>query len=389
MESKKGLDLAAGRLTRLPGRRRDTRSGPPGKASSYGAERLGIVADAASQAADDRPAPREAAGERPDPGASRPEPPAPPAERPTVEETAPAGAPARATARWGQVASLWRHGRRPWVLAAAAGLAAVAVTCLLWVGGHDDAPVPRTLAQAVEAAPARPPSVPVAARPEAPAEVDPPRARPPAAADTRPAEAQHAEPEPPTESPMSTPASRKAAAEALKETMASWVAWAGAAARRARRQARLRAVAAGTAEVPHGPKNAARPPEKPAPRDGAGQGHGSGPAKAPPRAASRQYVPCPPGFRFAGAVRQPNGVFANINGRFIRLGGTLGQARLVKVGKSSVEMEQNGKRFVIGFGHSQAPPAPPARPVTAETDPPATDRGAEKEPDSDQGKQKD
>jgi len=62
------------------------------------------------------------------------------------------------------------------------------------------------------------------------------------------------------------------------------------------------------------------------------------------------YQPCPPGFSFTGAIHQPTGVFANINGRFVRVGDTVQGAKVVKIGRSSVEMELKGRRFVVGFG---------------------------------------
>ena len=79
-------------------------------------------------------------------------------------------------------------------------------------------------------------------------------------------------------------------------------------------------------------------------------------------------------MRFAGVIRQPNGLFANINGRFVRVGDTLNKAKVIHVSRSSVEMELDGKRFFVGFGVAhRAAPAPAEADANEPGDPPDGD----------------
>jgi hypothetical protein len=51
-------------------------------------------------------------------------------------------------------------------------------------------------------------------------------------------------------------------------------------------------------------------------------------------------------------------MFANINGRFVRVGGKVGGAVVVEITASSAVLEQEGKRFIVGFDMRSSAPAP-------------------------------
>ncbi len=337
MDTKKGLDLAAGRLTRTPGPRGNPRSGRPKRISSYGAERLGISAEAG-------PAPANAS-----------QPPSPLSEKPP-DPTAASLEPARWRPRLGDLRALGKYGRRPWVLTAALGaVAAVALAWLLWGGAEDDATPPRAIAQTRRPSPA---AAVIASRPTT-------REARTAGDDSR-AESQPA----PSSRAASRPTQPKSGTDPLTAGVSSFLGWFRAAGVRAAREdralARLvgerpsgvsgsgRGPAAPTtsqpAEVAAGPGETAALPDGDGPSAGPG-GDGSGvQGQAPGAPPALLYQPCPPGFSFTGAIHQPTGVFANINGRFVRVGDTVQGAKVVKIGRSSVEMELKGRRFVVGFG---------------------------------------
>jgi len=79
------------------------------------------------------------------------------------------------------------------------------------------------------------------------------------------------------------------------------------------------------------------------------------------------FMVCPEGLRLTGIVRMPRGLMADINGKFVGEGDrvklrakpaapapseTLEDrwAKVVRISRTSVEMELNGKRFTLGFG---------------------------------------
>jgi hypothetical protein len=74
-------------------------------------------------------------------------------------------------------------------------------------------------------------------------------------------------------------------------------------------------------------------------------------AVAPPaKALDRQYRPCPPGIKLTGIVQQAGRKVACINGKFRDVGDMIYGARVVEIKDLSVEMEQDGQRFLVGFG---------------------------------------
>ncbi len=313
MDTKKSLDLAAGRLAKVPIRHGTSRPRPKG-ASSYGTSRLGITPDKECQEPEAVEATPATTAPQAKPGPAKPKPARP---RPVARRPDPAPAPIAVEGVMGRLRSLnveylraWV--RRPWVLAAAVGtVATVAVAWFAFSGGPDAPLRPQTPARAHAAGTPAPPARP--AKPE-PAEPDP------VALD---------EPAPPAHQVAASRGRRLSARTAsllsagIKEA---------------------RAAGAHIKPSPSAPAPAAEPPE---PEKAA--------TPAPPTYA---YVPCPPGFHFTGAVQQPNATFANINGRFVRVGGKVSGARVVKINASSVVLEREGKRFVVGFGMGAPAPAP-------------------------------
>jgi len=135
--------------------------------------------------------------------------------------------------------------------------------------------------------------------------------------------------------------------------------------------ARRSAAAEPTAQHKPPPAETARLAEPPAPSPP------PAPPAAPARASVPSYVPCPPGFRFTGAIRQPNGWRANLNGRFVPVGAKVNKARVVRIGRSSVEMEREGRHFFVGFGRSRPKPAQPVeRDGEASDEVPPQDKGS-------------
>jgi hypothetical protein len=341
MDTKKGLDLAAGRLARIPGPSGKPRAGRPKAAGSYGTERLGITAKA------DPPA------------AEAPLPPPAPREKGLTPAPSPPQ-PARWRDRLGDLRALGKYARRPWVWAVALGtVAAVTLACFL-PGGADEGTTPlRAVAQVRRPSPA------------AAASTNEPAARQ-AAADADDGRAEN-QPAPPGAA-ASSPAQRSPGADPVTEGVSSFLRWVGAAGARAARQRR----AAERIDV-EAPDAAARSQRSPAAPAAGGEDASTAKGQAPPAPAAVQYGPCPPGFRFTGAIRQPTGVFANINGRFVRVGGTVSGAKVIKIGRSSVEMERDGRRFIVGFGTGPRRRVEPDEADAAERDanePPAPEEDA-------------
>jgi hypothetical protein len=115
---------------------------------------------------------------------------------------------------------------------------------------------------------------------------------------------------------------------------------------------------------PSVPAPAAQPQEPPKPEQA-----------APPTPPTYDYVPCPPGFHFTGAVQSSGASFANINGRFVPVGGKVGGARVVEISASSAVLEREGKRFIVGFDAETAAPTTQDEDVQDKS-PPATTQPA-------------
>jgi hypothetical protein len=229
--------------------------------------------------------------------------------------------------------------RRPWVLAATIGVVAtVAVAWFAFSGGQAPPLAPRTPARAQAAAPAPP------ARPAKPAEPKPEPAKPDPVALGEPAPP--AQPGTPGRVPDLWGRMASLPSSWLKEVRETWP--------------RVQ-------PNPSVPAPAAEPRDPPKPE--------KAPASPPPTCA---YVPCPPGFHFTGAVHSAEATFANINGQFVPVGAKVGGARVVEINASSAVLEQEGKRFVVGFDMGASAPAPQDKDddAQAKTPPAATQPAA-------------
>jgi hypothetical protein len=361
MSTKKGLDLAAGRLT-------DIAAGPPSsrpsrtkKASAYSRKRLGITSDKEADAAQRaKPAPPSPEEDRRSTEEDRP--------TPLLQERAAARARHREAAAKGQFdwlmqeeasqedagaspgdESLFRKiVRRPKALAAGAGTVLAVSLLLVWGLSGSDEPDPQAPSATRTPRPARP-------RPPSPKRPAPARGNQDARAPTRtnrtpsPAPAVAAarpKPEPgkirvgaanvrpPVAGrPSAKPAPRPKAANPLLATIASLL-------NRAKPQPDPSAV---TRKSP-----GATSPAKPA---------GSGKAAKPPSGRQPwQYMSCPPGIRCTGVFQQPTGSIATINGRFLRVGDRANGAKVVRISPMSVEMELDGKRFLVAISPERVRP---------------------------------
>ena len=93
-----------------------------------------------------------------------------------------------------------------------------------------------------------------------------------------------------------------------------------------------------------------------------------------------RYVPCPSGFYFTGVVHRGSQTLANINGKFVTVGESVGGAKVIGVGTMSVEMQMDDMRFHVAFG------ARPSRSDVDDPDDPDDDEsedGEEAEEDED------
>jgi len=54
-------------------------------------------------------------------------------------------------------------------------------------------------------------------------------------------------------------------------------------------------------------------------------------------------------FRLTGVMRGPDGAVAIINGRFVKLGDSIGGAKVVRIGKYEVELQRGQEQFKIGM----------------------------------------
>ncbi len=74
------------------------------------------------------------------------------------------------------------------------------------------------------------------------------------------------------------------------------------------------------------------------------------------------YIPCPAGFKLTGIMHWPKGKFANINGRYVTAGDTVGNATVVEIKNFCVEMELEGRRFLLAVGAKPGKQPPPKKP---------------------------
>ncbi|MCK4600930.1 MAG: hypothetical protein KAU28_00590, partial [Phycisphaerae bacterium] len=91
---------------------------------------------------------------------------------------------------------------------------------------------------------------------------------------------------------------------------------------------------------------------------------------APPQAKAPavHYVDPPPDYKLTGVLRGPGGYLAIINGKTVRVGGMVAEARVVRITAGAAEMEIHGGRFTLGLGLGPIKAAiPPAsQPATEE-----------------------
>jgi len=73
-----------------------------------------------------------------------------------------------------------------------------------------------------------------------------------------------------------------------------------------------------------------------------------------------RYRDCPPGFVLNGIIKAPSGLMANINGKFVAVGGMVQDARVIEIRAYSVEMELFGERFLLGMGGRRGAASQPA-----------------------------
>ncbi|MDY7009633.1 MAG: hypothetical protein SVV80_02635 [Planctomycetota bacterium] len=59
------------------------------------------------------------------------------------------------------------------------------------------------------------------------------------------------------------------------------------------------------------------------------------------------------GIELGGIMRGSDGNFAIINKRFVRVGQTVNNAKIIRIGDHSVEIELKGKRYLIGISSSR------------------------------------
>jgi len=72
------------------------------------------------------------------------------------------------------------------------------------------------------------------------------------------------------------------------------------------------------------------------------------PTKTPPRPAPPPAPkPRESDFKLSGIMRGPDGTVAIINGRYVRVGQTVSGAKVVNIGRHSVELQAGGQRLII------------------------------------------
>jgi len=69
---------------------------------------------------------------------------------------------------------------------------------------------------------------------------------------------------------------------------------------------------------------------------------------APPKEAlAAQPMPSADDFKLSAIIRGPDGATAIINGKFVKVGGDVKGATLIKLGRHTAELEIRGRRLVI------------------------------------------
>ena len=327
MSSNKGLDFVAGRLGNVAEPNAPSPAGSPKKSSSYCAERLGITLEAQPDRAEQPP---PAVDQTPPAPVTSHGPPPTPAGDPLPTPRA-----EPAWLRWTAVLPerIRPFAQQPKFLAAAVGLVAAGVLACLFLGGGDAPPNgPEGPSPAAKPSPIAPRSA-AAAKPAAPDrpiggnEATPREDRPVAATGNAR----------PTFSP-------KATAKAVKSGAASLMGWFKTAGDRVKQRPPAAIADAAVGPTPAPAADEDGPASEVPPK---GEPDSPPEVEAPP---ALEYIACPAGIRFAGVIQQPDGARANINGRFVRVGSKVGNATVVSIHPTSVEMELNGKRFFVGFG---------------------------------------
>lgn len=343
MTTKKSLDLAAGRLANIPSGRRHARSPASTKANSYGRKRLGITADAAIEPANQptrggeqgsnlarilqQHRQRQAELKRP----VRPQPPP----KPSIQPSAPQTEDASVFRRIKEICT--SSPRRTASAAAVAGVVVLVSAWLIWRCGGGKAGLGAP--SVARAAPAARPIAPNPVRPAQGVLQPPPSLNQSPQAATRPAQSRtmpRAGTKPPGSKPGQTAAARIAAILELARSLTGRSDGAG------KPPAIGLRPPVGRAGPTKPPTTAPAQPSRPA-------------AQAPPPAPAYRYMPCPPGITLSGVVQQPDGALANINGRFVAVGETVDGAKVVRITPLSVEMELDGKRFLVGFNSGGGP----------------------------------
>ena len=84
----------------------------------------------------------------------------------------------------------------------------------------------------------------------------------------------------------------------------------------------------------------------------------SQPTSQPATAPAIRYRECPSGLSLSGVIHTPDGAFASINGKMVKVGGVANGATLTAIRDFSVEMEIAGERFILGIGESSPAAGP-------------------------------
>jgi len=71
------------------------------------------------------------------------------------------------------------------------------------------------------------------------------------------------------------------------------------------------------------------------------------PDPTPQPTAAVQYRPCSDDYRLSAIVRGPDGATAIINGVFVQVGGKVGNATLVKLGRHTAELVVHGQKLTV------------------------------------------
>ena len=390
MKTKKSQNLVAGRLTGALAEPPEADPGDRKRAGGYGGSRLGITADEETrpaQVAEVAPAKKVPAPRRPaphPPAVAKPKRPQP--ERPAKAKTeAPRHTPAEAAAP-SPKATVYLSPPRPLAtgglnrrivlpVAASVGAVLILLIWLLWGSSGSETDRPPAAAAAADKRPAvgsgstadagRAAEAAVRVRNERAAPAARERSGAPDAAVSRSRPPQRPYPAHKPNGPASRPAPKGVPAGTSRKNVLSLLEWARLLAGRKDLRAKVRS--GGTAaDAPKagrpGPGRPGAPGKQAAPSKAPGKTSKSGQPTQP-----WQYVPCPSGIKLSGIVRHPDGILANINGRFVRVGDTISGAKVVRITPLSVEMQREGKRFLVGFSKPEAP---------SRTEEPADDQAA-------------